>query len=170
MEQFFITKKQPNMPYNIPNYPMLGYNNRMTDIQAAIGLVQLSRLDSFIRERERMANYYTEQLEGITWLQIPKSNEKCKHVWQSYICQVKADVYPVQRADILEMLYRNGISSRIGTHAVHMLDYYRVKYNIPPEKFPFSRDAYKNSFAIPLHNKLSMEDCQYVVKCLKSIG
>jgi len=156
-------------PYILPDFNMLGYNYRMTDLQASVGVVQLKKLDQFIDERESWANYYNEQLRDIAWLKTPKVNPDYKHGWQSYVVYIDETKSPLKRNEIMEKLQQMGISTRPGTHAPHMLGYYASKYNIKPTDFPGSKDCNDFSMSIPLFNKMTKEDYEYVVYCIKNL-
>jgi perosamine synthetase len=157
-------------PYLLPDFKMLGFNYRMTDLQAAVGIVQLKKLKSFIKERHAWAEYYTENLKDIPWLRpqaIP--DYITQHAWQAYVCYVDPDKAPMSRNDIMDILQQKGIATRPGTHAVHMLTFYKEKYGIHPDDFPGARDCDRYTMAIPLHNKMVKEDYDYVIEVLKDI-
>ncbi len=157
-------------PYILSAFEMIGYNYRMTDIQGAIGVVQFKKLDLFIDERQQWADYYAEHLKGIEWLKTPVVPEGYKHGWQSYVTYVDESKAPMKRNDIMEYLQQNGISTRPGTHAVHMLDVYAKMYNIKPSDFPGAFNADQYSMSIPMHNKMVKEDFDYIIYHLKKIG
>lgn len=156
-------------PYILPDFNMLGYNYRMTDLQGAVGVVQLKKLDQFIDERAKWAAWYSEQLKDISWLRTPQFSSDYKHGWQSFVTFVDESKAPMRRNDIMEKLQEYGISTRPGTHAVHMLNYYADKYNLKASDFPGAQAANDLSMAIPLHNRMVAEDYQYVVDVLKSL-
>jgi perosamine synthetase len=156
-------------PYLLPEFNLLGFNYRMTDLQGAVGLVQLSKLDSFISVREHWARYYREALSSIPWLRMPVFPEEGVHAWQAFVTYVDPETAPMGRNEIMEYLQKRGISTRPGTHAVHMLGYYRDMYEISPDDYPASRDCNNNTMAIPLHNKMSQEDYEYVVRSLHDL-
>ena len=156
-------------PYILPDFNMLGYNYRMTDLQAAVGVVQIKKLDTFIEEREKWAAWYSEQLKGISWLRTPQFGSEYKHGWQSYVTFVDESKAPCSRNEIMEKLQENGISTRPGTHAVHMLNFYAQVYNLKPSDYPGAQAANNFSMAIPLHNRMVSDDYHYVVEVLKSL-
>jgi perosamine synthetase len=156
-------------PYILPDFNLLGYNYRMTDIQAAVGVVQIKKLDQFINEREFWALWYTEQLASLHWLRTPHVDDNYKHGWQSYVTFVDPDTAPYSRNEIMQQLQARGISTRPGTHAVHMLNYYRQQFGLTPEDYPGAKSANDNSMAIPLHNRMTSDDYQYVVDALASL-
>ena len=75
----------------------------------------------------------------------------------------------MSRNEMMELLQARGISTRPGTHAVHMLGYYRNKYGLDPDDYPAARDCDRFTMAIPLHNAMTADDYAYVVDALKSI-
>lgn len=156
-------------PYILPDFNLLGFNYRMTDLQGAVGLVQLQKLDRFIDERNRWAAYYSRELKGIPWLTLPAEPDGVRHGWQAYVTLVDEESSPMTRNEIMEYLQERGISTRPGTHAVHMLNYYRNMYGIEPSDYPGARLANDCSMAIPLHNRMDEEDYRYVTEVLKSI-
>lgn len=157
-------------PYLLPEFNLLGFNYRMTDLQGSVGLVQLGKLDSFIAERQQWAEYYRERLADIAWLRMPIFPENGNHAWQAFVVYVDPDKAPMPRNDIMERLQAKGIATRPGTHAVHMLGYYSERFNIKPEDYPGALNCNDNTMAIPLHNRMSAEDYEYVVDALRSIA
>ena len=156
-------------PYILPDFNMLGYNYRMTDLQAAVGIVQLKKLDLFIDERAQWAKYYDEQLKDIDWIRTPTVATEYKHGWQSYVVYIDETKSPISRNEMMEKLQQMGVSTRPGTHAPHMLGYYANKYSIKPIDFSGAKDCNNFSMSIPLFNKMTKEDYEYVVYCLKCI-
>ena len=163
-------------PYILPDFNLLGYNYRMTDLQAAVGIVQLSKLDWLIDERQKWAEYYNNELKNISWLRVPRISKEYKHGWQSYVCMVDPEIIGagetksrLSRNKVMSFLQERGISTRPGTHAVHILGYYSKKFGIKPQDFPNAYKANEYSIAIPLHNKMTKDDFEYVATTLKEI-
>lgn len=156
-------------PYILPEFDMVGYNYRMTDLQGAIGVVQLSKLHSFIDERTQWAQFYNNALKDIPWLRTPAYDTRYKHGWQSYVLFVDESKAPFKRNEIMKRLQAEGISTRPGTHAVHMLGYYAKAFGIKPEDYPNAYAANEYSMSIPLHNKMVAEDYHYIVEKIKSL-
>lgn len=157
-------------PYLLPEFNLLGFNYRMTDLQGAVGLVQLGKLDGFIDERARWAEYYCDQLAGIDWLRLPSAPAGGRHGWQAFVIYIDPAKAPMPRNDMMEILQAKGISTRPGTHAVHMLAYYRDRFGFNPEDFPGARDCNDHTMAIPLHNRMTAEDYAYVVEAIRQLG
>lgn len=157
-------------PYLLPEFNLLGFNYRMTDLQGAVGLVQLEKLDQFIAERSRWADHYTQALKEIEWLTPPVVPEDGRHAWQAYVLYVDPATAPVPRNEIMERLQADGISTRPGTHALHMLGYYAKRFGLRPDDYPAARDCNDNTMAIPLHNRMAADDYAYVVEALRRLG
>lgn len=157
-------------PYLLPEFNLLGFNYRMTDLQGALGLVQLNKLDQFIAERQRWAEYYCNELASLDWLKMPVIPENGNHAWQAFVTYVDPAKTPLPRNQIMELLQEQGVSTRPGTHAVHMLGYYRDRFALNADDYPGARDCDQNTMAIPLHNCMTAEDYKYVVKVLKEVA
>lgn len=156
-------------PYILPDFNLMGFNYRMTDLQGAMGCVQLRKLDHFIDERDKWAQFYLDQLLDLEWLKLPRYPKTYKHGWQSFVSLIDEERSPFTRNEIMEKLQEMGISTRPGTHAVHMLGFYKNLYDLKPQDFPGAQQANDFSMSIPLHNRMSSEDFSYVVNCLKSL-
>ena len=157
-------------PWLLPEFNLLGYNYRMTDLQGAIGLVQLEKLDGFIAERQEWADYYARELADLAWLATPTVGDDYGHAWQSYVCTVDESKAPMPRNAVMAALQARGVSTRPGTHAVHMLGYYRKRFGLNEDDLPASRDCDRYTMAIPLHNRMTADDFAYVVASLKGLG
>lgn len=156
-------------PYLLPEFNLLGFNYRMTDLQGAVGLVQLSKFDSFFEERQQWARYYLDKLADIDWIELPQIEESYQHAWQAFVLYVNPKKVPMNRNDIMEVLQEKGISTRPGTHAVHMLGYYAENYDLSPDDYPQAKLCNDQTMAIPLHNRMVAEDYEYIVAALKAI-
>ena len=157
-------------PYLLPEFNLLGFNYRMTDLQGAVGVVQLTKLDRFIAERDRWAQWYMQQLAGISWLRMPQRPADGSHAWQAFVTCVDPVKAPMPRNRIMELLQSAGVATRPGTHAVHMLGYYANRCSLKPTDFPGAMACDRNTMAIPLHNRMNESDYQHVVACLTAIG
>jgi dTDP-4-amino-4,6-dideoxygalactose transaminase len=142
----------------------------MTDLQGAIGTAQLNKLDSFIKERDQISDYYLENLSEVKWLSLPMKPKNGVHAWQSYVTRVLHTGGVKFRNSVMESLDKNGIATRPGTHAIHLLGYYANRFGFKPTDFPNSLIASETSMAIPLHNKLLVSDQKLVVNLIRDIA
>ncbi len=157
-------------PYLLPSFDELGFNYRMTDVQAAIGLVQLGKLNAFIDERDHWTSFYEDALAGIPWLRLPVKPNEGRHAWQAYVTYVDPETAPLPRNELMARLHTMGVATRPGTHAVHSLGYYRDRFGYHPEDLPGARDCERNTMAIPLHNRMTADDYRYVADAILSLA
>lgn len=159
-------------PYLLADHPDAGYNQRMTDIQAALGAAQMDRAADIVAERQRLARVYDEAFADLEWLRTPAHNEGYEHGYQSYPCFFQPEaVTPTSvqrinhmRNEWMDQLQQLGVSTRPATHAVHMLTFYRDKYGLKPEDFPQSYAANHCSISLPLFHGMTEAEQTYVIK------
>ncbi len=159
-------RHQGPQPYLLPDFNHMGFNYRMTDLQGAIGLVQLRKLESFVAERDQWAAFYLESLTDVPWLQMPSRPASGRHAWQAFVTRTAVDV---DRNRVMAQLFEQGISTRPGTHAIHMLGHYQNSFGFTDDSLPHSRDCELRTMALPLHNRMAAEDFERVVAALQSV-
>lgn len=155
-------------PYLLPEFNLLGYNYRMTDLQGAVGLQQMQKLDKLLEERQKWSRYYLERLKDIEWLKLPLEPQNCQHAWQAFVCTIDPEKAPMPRNAIMEKLYEKGISTRPGTHALHTLGLYKKLYNFIPEDYPVAFKCETCTIALPLHNRMKKEDYDYIIEAMRN--
>jgi dTDP-4-amino-4,6-dideoxygalactose transaminase len=143
-------------------YCLLGYNYRMTDIQAAVGRVQLRRVPEFLAERRRLASQYTQALCGIAGLLPPFVPGDTRPNYQSYAVRVTPD-YLLDRDDLMQKLLDVGISTRRGIMNAHQEAPYQGGAQRP---LPHSENARDSVLLLPLFPGLSSEELGRVVQGL----
>jgi dTDP-4-amino-4,6-dideoxygalactose transaminase len=152
----------PQKPYTMSTFNELGFNLRLSDIQSAIGLAQMQKLDALLAERRRIALRYSELLAAEAII-IPEDDPG--HTYQSYVIRVAGG--HAQRNAVMERLASDGIQTRPGTHAVHTLGYYAKKYGLAPEQLPNARAAELTSITLPIFPGMTDEQQDYVVERLR---
>lgn len=155
-------------PFELPSFNIAGFNYRLTDIQAAVGLAQLGKLNGFLSERKNLADLYSELLSKLQWLTTPFAPEGYEHSWQAYVTVVDPGLV-AGRDGILDQLHRSGISGRPGTHALHRLGVYQGRPGVDGAALPVAETLHDCTLALPLHNAMSESDVERVVDALKSI-
>jgi perosamine synthetase len=165
-------------PYLLPDFTEAGLNQRMTDIQAALGSAQMMRAGQIVAERRSLADNYDIAFADLHWLQTPPRLEGYGHSYQSYACLFMPeeahraardrDVGTIQRINRernswMEKLHVAGVATRPATHAVHMLDYYKVKYSLTPDSFPAAYVANECSISLPLFHGIEEHEQQHVI-------
>lgn len=156
-------------PYVLPEFNVLGFNYRMTDLQGAIGLAQLQKLQDFLSQRTKWAGWYNKNLSDISWIKLPKVPKHSKHSWQAYVTVIDESSSPVSRNKLMEFLLDEGISSRPGTHAVTNLNYYKSLFDIKDNQFDIASKLENSTIALPLHNRMTEEDFLYISDVLHRI-
>lgn len=109
------TPARPARPYDLADFPMVGYNYRLTDLQAAIGVVQLAKLDRLLAAREEAARAYHERLSAVPWLRLPSFPLVGRHSWQSFVVLVDPERAPWSRDEWMARLWERGVETRVGT-------------------------------------------------------
>lgn len=148
-------------PYTMSTFDLLGYNLRLSDIQAAVGIAQVGKLDHLLAERRRLALLYSELLAEIDELVLP--SDDLGNTYQSYVIRVRNGSMLI-RNSVMERLAAKSIQTRPGTHAVHRLGYYVKKYAIAAQDFPNACLAEDSSITLPIFPDMTNEQVAYVVK------
>ena len=143
--------------HGTPDYDMVAYNYRLSDIQGAVGVGQMAKLDMILRERKNLAERYNDALKG------PLVPSFSNHTYQSYIVWVK------DRDKVSAQLEERGIMAKRGTLNVAMLPFYRDKYKITSGDYPITAMADQCTLTLPLYVGMRPEDQQKVIKELNEI-
>lgn len=155
----------------------LGYNYRMTDIQASLLISQLKRAKKLHKKRQEIAEYYTEKLQKINWLKLPQEIPGTTHGWQSYVCMVKTAEPTPENTDknkhlrdkMIKALETAGIQTRFGSIAIPTVKYYATRYGYTPGSYPNSYIAQQTSIALPIYDTLTEAEAEYIVKNISEI-
>lgn len=151
----------------IEGYDEVGYNYRMTDLQAALGLVQLQRLDDFLARRRYFGERYAEQLSPLPWLVHPVEREECRHNFQSYMVRLAAGA-PIGRDALMQQLLERGISTRRGVMAAHREPPYRhFRWDA---QLPETCAAADETIVLPMFHQMTEEEQDYVVESIAEIS
>ncbi|MBL6964375.1 MAG: DegT/DnrJ/EryC1/StrS family aminotransferase [Bacteroidetes bacterium] len=173
-----LQRHHGSKPYLLPEFPYAGYNYRLTDIQASIGCAQMNRADEILEARISLAEKYRTFLDTIPWLQCPYHHVEYQHGFQAYVCLFNPEKITTanietthkKRNQFMEYLQGKGISTRPGTHTVHLLEYYRKKYSINPNDFFKALVADHCSIAFPLFPTLTGEELNYIFKAISGFS
>jgi perosamine synthetase len=144
----------------------VGYNYRMTDIQAAVGIKQLEKLDMIISERRKIANAYNEAFSAIPSITIPFEKEGYVTNYQSYVIYIKPEA-PVSRNQFMELMLEKGIATRRGIMTSHRESAYKTTHG--HISLPASENYSDNSVVLPLYYPMTSEDIQTVIKAVKEL-
>ena len=164
--------------FELAEYNLLGYNYRLTDLQAAVGSVQMDRADWILEERVRCATAYDALLAEIGWLRTPVTPDGHRHAYQAYVCLFRpeeptldnVEALHERRNAIMAELEALGIATRPGTHAAFAQGYYAKKYGLVASDFPVAYLAGELSLALPLFPTMEPSDLEYVAEHLTRAG
>jgi len=157
--------REPAPPWRMGRFEVLGYNLRLSDIQAAVGLAQMAKLARLLQERKERALRYDDLLSGIADLALPAVPAPCGHTYQSYVVRL-LEGGRERRNRVMETLQADGVQTRPGTHAVHRLGYYARRYGLQPDDFPAACSAEDTTIAIPLFPGMTDADQDRVAERL----
>lgn len=140
----------------------LGYNYRMTDLQAALGLSQLSKLDEYKKRRIEIIEQYNRAFSYVTWIKTPlNDNEKaCFHL---YVVKIDFERIGTSRAEVMIKLRRKKIGTQVHYIPVHTQPYYQKMYNYKWGDYPKAEEYYSQALSLPLYPRMSEEDVNYVI-------
>jgi dTDP-4-amino-4,6-dideoxygalactose transaminase len=165
------TRAAPGPPNSVPKphemgaWDELGFNLRLSDIQAAVGVAQLAKLDELLAHRIACAHRYDELLAGIDGLVTPVVAAGAGHTYQSYVLRV-VDGGRERRNRVMEALAAEGIQTRPGTHAVHRLGYFARK-GVSPEAFPNASEAEDTSITLPIFPGMTSSQQERVADAIR---
>lgn len=146
-----------------------GFKYNMTDIQAAIGLVQLKRLESMQARRREIVAQYQAAFAGLDALELPVERPDVESAWHLYVLRLKLDRLTIGRNQFIEELKARNIGTSVHFIPIHIHPYYREKYGWQPEDFPITYDAYQRIVSLPLHPRLSDADVRDVVNAVTAL-
>jgi perosamine synthetase len=149
----------------IEEYPVLGYNYRLTDLQAAVGIEQMARLDGLVRARVELALRYNRLLSEFQWLQPPYIPPYADPNFQSYAVSLSDDC-PVTRDSVWQTLLDNGVAAKRGIMTTHREHSYTETYG--QQSLPVTEKASDGSLLLPLYPQMTEAEQDQVVAALRN--
>ncbi len=146
----------------------LGYNYRLNDLQAALGLSQLSKLESFIERRKQIVEFYNNAFSNIAAIHTPKLLEGCESSWHLYVLRLDLDKLTVSRKKIFEALQKENIGVNVHYIPIYWHPYYE---NLGYEKglCPTAEQTYEEIITLPLFPQMTNDDASDVVKAVNKV-
>jgi dTDP-4-amino-4,6-dideoxygalactose transaminase len=146
-----------------------GFKYNMTDIQAAMGLAQLRKLDRFQGRRRQVVAAYYAGFSELEALETPVERGEVEHAWHLYVLRLRPGVLRIGRDQFIQELAARNIGTSVHFIPVHLHPYYRQKYGYQPDQFPVAHDAYQRLVSLPLHPMLSDKDVSDVVGAVHDV-
>lgn len=148
-----------------------GFKYNMSDIQAALGLVQLGRSAELLERRRRIAEAYDEAFRHLDAIHPVSRATEPGHAWHLYIVRVARDAGAPSRDELIASLTAQGIGSSVHFIPVHHLDYYRHKYGFQPGDFPVAEDAFARMLSLPIYPEMTEQDVADVIAAVhRAVG
>ena len=161
-----IKKNNKNLWY----YEMkaLGYNYRISDIQCALGISQLKKLNKFVKKRNQIANLYSRNFKNNIF-QKPHVEKKDLHSFHLYPLIIKFNKLKISKKYFLKKMLKQGIKLQVHYIPTHLHDYYKKKFKFKKNDFPVSENFYKNEVSLPIYYGLKTKEVYKVINCIQKI-
>jgi dTDP-4-amino-4,6-dideoxygalactose transaminase len=146
-----------------------GYKYNLTDMQAAIGIAQLKKIDRMRARREYLAKKYDDALRGLDAYRLPVTPEGLTHAWHLYVIEVQAEVLGIDRDRVIEELKRRGIGTSVHFIPLHLHSLYQ-ELGYHNGEFPNAEARFEGAISLPLFAAMSDEDSDRVIDALQEIA
>jgi len=153
-------ERENESEYTVPQFFDIGYNYKLSDILAAVGVVQMKKIDSIIKRKRTLAAHYDSRLEDGGFLMKPHVAKGAVHIYQSYVTLVDPKI---NRNRLIMKLRKKGIQTQIGTYASHVQPVYRSK-----QSCPVSKDLSERTLALPFFYSMTHGDIDKVCDVIQS--
>ena len=159
----------------------LGYNYRITDMQCALGITQMNKLNRSLYKRNQIARFYEKELKDIEWLKLPMGyfskewldDEKYKELKEKPENLNSYHLFPIllensdERKKFFDYMRENNIFVQVHYIPLHLMPYYRENFRYKKGDFPVAEDYYSRGVSLPMYPTLSKEELEYVIKVIK---
>ncbi|MCI4666998.1 MAG: DegT/DnrJ/EryC1/StrS family aminotransferase [Bacteroidia bacterium] len=148
------------------SHTRLGYNYRINELTAALGVVQTRRLPEFISQRQRLANKYLEMLKDIDGIRLPETSEGNEHAWFVFGIRVREEI----RDQLIEELNNTGVQSKAYfSPCIHLQEFYMESYGYKEGDYPVAESLSHEMVILPFYPQMTDEEVAYVYENLKTI-
>jgi perosamine synthetase len=141
----------------------IGFNFRMTDLQAALGISQISRLNSFVAKRREIVNQYNEAFNDIDWLITPYELPNVDSCFHLYILQIDFNKLDKSRKQVMKELLNSGIGTQVHYIPIHTQPFFQNNFGTKWGDFPIAEEYYQNALSIPLFPNMTKADINLVI-------
>jgi dTDP-4-amino-4,6-dideoxygalactose transaminase len=143
-----------------------GFKYNMGDIQAAMGLAQLRKLEGFQRRRREIVAAYDSAFGSVPALELPVSRPDVSHAWHLYVLRLRPEMLRISREQFIDELTARNIGTSVHFIPLHLHSYYRKRYGYLPGAFPVAEENYRRMVSLPLHPGLSDADATHVIEAV----
>ncbi len=145
---------------------ILGYNYRLSDIHASLGISQLKKLDKFVERRRELVKKYNEAFINIDWLATPYEKPGVYSAFHLYVLMIDFDKAGKSRRQVMEELKLKNIGTQVHYIPVHTQPYYQENFGYRQGDFPIAEKYYQHALSIPLYPRMVNDDVDYVIKSM----
>ncbi|GIX07643.1 MAG: spore coat protein [Candidatus Poribacteria bacterium] len=146
-----------------------GYKCNMTDVQAAVGLVQLEKLEAGMRIRRRIVAQYRRAFAPLELFDLPQEPEEGEHAWHLYIVRLRPERLRIGRDRLVAELNRRNIGASVHYIPLHLFTHYQKRCGVRPGDFPRAEEAFARVLSLPLWPGMSAQDAQDVIAAVQEI-
>jgi dTDP-4-amino-4,6-dideoxygalactose transaminase len=147
-----------------------GFKYNMSDLQAALGLAQLRKLDGFQARRMEVVFEYTRAFQDEPALEVPVTRPEVEHAWQLYVLRLRPTALRIGRDRFIQELTARNIGTSVHFIPIHLHPYYRNKYGYEPSDYPVTYESYGRMLSLPLHPGLNDHDVADVIDAVLDIA
>jgi perosamine synthetase len=151
------------------HHERLGYNYRMPDMNAALGVAQMRRLDEIIAKRQRVADAYMRRLMGNSHLVLPTIEPEARMSWFVYVVRLTTGYTRDERDRMIAGLRNQGVGAGDYFPCIHLQPFYREQFGFEPGQFPIAESVSQRTIALPFYNDLSDEDIEMACDALEVV-
>lgn len=144
-------------------------NFRMSDIQAALGISQLKKINAFIKERKKISEIYNNELKKIDYIKIP-IEKNCQHAYHLYPILIDFKKIKKNKKELINYFYKNQIKVQVHYKPTFLFTYYKKKYNFREKDFPESINFYKKQISLPIYYNLEKKNIYKTISILKKLN
>lgn len=146
-----------------------GFKYNMTDVQAALGLQQLRKLERFQTRRREVATAYTRAFGDVEALETPVQRDNVDHAWHLYALRLRLNTLRIGRDQFIEELTARNIGTSVHFIPIHLHPFYRDKYGYRPDDFPVAHSNYQRLISLPLNPRLTDQDVTDVIEAVLDV-
>ena len=147
----------------------LGYNYRITDIQCALGISQLTKLKKFIKRRNELASIYNSHFQEIDICQTPQIQKKSQHAFHLYPLLIDFKKSRESKKILFEKMKNNNVNLQVHYIPIHLQPYYRKNYGFKKGDFPVAEKFYEKEITLPIHFSLKEHQIYKIIKLIKKL-
>ena len=140
-----------------------GYKYNMTDIQAALGLVQLSRLEEMGRKRKSIVDRFNKAFSELPQLMVPPDSSLHRHAWHLYLLRIKPELMTIDRDRFIELLQESGISPSVHFIPLHLMPLYQKEWGYQAGDFPKAEAIFNSEITLPLYPDLAEDEVDFII-------